>query len=225
MMGQQPENISCDGGAKFHCESTCQLTSAELVMVHSTYSTSAIYLLCLFWKFSNPRLSPSLSPFSLSPSFFPQVPLPSLLPSIVVLHPEKQKHFSLCKTTPLYPCCSPPFFPEEENTLEKETLRWWSWNTCTWVHGFNSFNLSQTRKLIGLPMYTICHTKLLKGQFLLPPTSSHVDMSKVTVCHSWVTWLFHYNHQFLFLRSQYVLSGSHLQARGECKGTRLIASV
>lgn len=151
--------------------------------------------------------------------------LPSLLPSIVVLYPEKQKHFSLSKTIPSPPAVSP--FPPILLAFIKgeKTVRWWCQTMCTWVHGFNSFNLSQTQKLTGLQRYTICQTKLLKGQFLFPPSSSHVGMSKVTVCHSWVTWVFHHSHQFLFLRSQFVLSRSCLQAWGEFKGTRLIASV
>jgi len=66
---------------------------------------------------------------------------------------------------------------------------------CTWVHGFNNFNLCQTQKLIDLQINTICKTKLLKGEFVLPPSSSHIDMPKVTVCRSWVASLFHCSNQ------------------------------
>lgn len=99
MMGQQPENIPCDGGGEFHCESTCQLTLAELVMVHSTYSTSVIYLLASPRNF---QISTSVSLSALSPCIplsYPQSP-PGLLPRIVNLYPEKQRNVSLAKESP-----------------------------------------------------------------------------------------------------------------------------
>lgn len=110
MMGQQPENIPCDEGGEFHCESTCQLTLAELAMVHSTYSTSVIYLLASSRNF---QISTSVSLSALSPCiplFYPQSS-PGLLPRIVNLYPEKQRNVSLAKETPLLcPCWFSPSF-------------------------------------------------------------------------------------------------------------------
>lgn len=106
MMEQQPGNIPCDGGPKFHCESTCQLTSSELVMVHFTHSTSAMYLLCLFQKFSNHHLCPPLSssllfPSSLSPSNAASQPFAKYCSSV----PGKAETFQSLQNHPLSLCC------------------------------------------------------------------------------------------------------------------------
>lgn len=179
MTGQQPENILCDGGAEFHCKSTCQLTLSKLAMVLSPYSTFVMYLLHLSQKCSNH--SHYHGPFSFSPSFLSQMPPLSFLPKIVILYIETQRSFILAKAKKLSP--SVPLFFILLAFLEKKISMVF---LCTWVHGFNCLYLSQIQKLIGSQMHIICQIKLLRGQtspsLSLPYFPSHVDISKVTLC-------------------------------------------
>lgn len=181
-----------------HMPAHLSQTGCGALYLQHISNTSALSLPEIF---KSPSLSPSQLIFTVS--FLPQMLLPSLFQNIVALYQENQKHFSLSKTIPSPPAAFP--FPCILLVFMKGcggwTLSGGDIKMYAWADRFHTFNLSQPQKLIGWQRY---QPKLLTGWFLLPSSSSSVNLSKIPVCHSLVTWLFHYSHQFQFL-SHFVL--------------------